>query len=243
MNDIDRALAIARQHAKCAGAINFDAVTDTQQQLVSSRAVRNIMKLLGVGAGAGLAGRGLQGLWGLLRRNSQSPLVAPSGMQTIELTPRQKKEAAATSEHGLWWYYPAATSALLGSSYGSWKVLDKLLDKRRKSDVDAELETAKQRYRSAIVGDAKTAADGTLEKDLDLLAEAYEKQAFSGYDVPGALGGVALTSSGLATLLAAVAGYRSSKSRQRRTVLERAKKQRQLSQPPASMYVQLQPGK
>ena len=126
--------------------------------------------------------------------------------------------------------------------------MDYLLDKRRKGDLDAELEQAKQEYEAALMANShgKMAADGTLAADLDRLYDAVsekkaaEKQATSMADWAGfGLGnyGVYAGASGIA---GAALAYNWAKKRQRRALIEKALKERRkrrFSSQPAAMYV------
>jgi hypothetical protein len=134
------------------------------------------------------------------------------------------------------WLLPLAGA---GTAYGGYKLVDWLLDKSRRSEMDAELEAAKQKYEEALAtqytAGRKHAADGSLAADLDKLYDKFEKQAGIGKFIAdtadfvtgghgGALtGGYGLYATGTG-LLAALATYKAMQKQQKRKTLEEAYK-------------------
>ena len=70
-------------------------------------------------------------------------------------------------------------AALMAGGYGGWKLIDHMLDRRRKQQLNNEVEKAKQMYEQALNGgaDVKIASENTLFKELDELADLAIKSA------------------------------------------------------------------
>ena len=194
-----------------------------------------LQKALGIGAtglGVGLGARGLLGLLGLGRHNvSQEDPYASS---VIDIEEEEEKQAGimdfikgryAESTQGVPWAIPAAVGAGAGGLYGGWKMMDYILDQRRSSRIDEELEEAKAEYEAALA-DTKEAADGSFSKDLDELYNNLttygEKAAASWPEMGGQAAGVYGTAAGLGALLMAIMGYKHGKKKQRKRVIDKA---------------------
>jgi hypothetical protein len=221
--------------------------------------VRNVL-LAGLGVGAGA--RGLYGLYNLINRSNRGP--EPTGFggplptempvddeeEKLKLAADGKPSWLSTgsgeSKSGIPWYLLAGVGAGAGGAYGGWKIMDMILDKRRLQAQEDDLEEAQADFRSVLTNrGVKTSADGpTLGQDLDKLydmlqekAADNEKQAASFGD----LGGKALSAYGLyggvTGLAAGLWMYNIAKKRQRRALLDKAKKERERKrferQPPA----------
>jgi hypothetical protein len=136
----------------------------------------------------------------------------------------------AETTTGVPWAMPAAVGAGAGGLYGGWKLMDYILDRRRESRLDEELEAAKTEYEEALHETAKEAADGSLASDLnqlyDNLHDCGEKTAASWPEISGQAAGVYGTGAGLGALLMALIGYTQGKKKQRRRLLERAQARR-----------------
>lgn len=144
---------------------------------------------------------------------------------------------------------PLILGAGLGGTAAGWTLSDWLLDKRRKQMMKQELEQAKQEYNDALFGKLSSVLDELYDNLQASEKRAAEKMAdpqapaapagWTGGDVAGLIGGGALTYAGVTGLAAALAAYRSAKSRSRRTLLEKAQKERQRARyeaMPSPMY-------
>jgi hypothetical protein len=147
---------------------------------------------------------------------------------------------------GVPWAIPAAVGAGAGGLYGGWRLMDYLLDRRRKANLDDELETAKLEYEAALArsSDDKEASDDSLGDDLDTLFnnidEYGEKAAASWPEIGGQAMGMYGTAAGVAALLAAILGHKYGKKRQRKKVLESAqarKRREEYKRRPDPLYV------
>jgi hypothetical protein len=78
-------------------------------------------------------------------------------------------------------FWPLAAGGGLASLYGGYKLTDKLLDMRRKAEMDTELEDAKQQYMQQVQERLKSAAhvDETDAPELldELAADGISKLA------------------------------------------------------------------
>jgi hypothetical protein len=150
----------------------------------------------------------------------------------------------AETTKGVPWAMPAAVGAGAGGLYGGWKLMDYVLDQRRKSKLDDELEEAKAEYEAALSGSDKVAADGSLASDLDQLYNSIsdygEKAAASWPEISGQAMGVYGTGAGVGALIMALIGYKQGKKKQRKTILERAQARRrreEYARRPDPLYV------
>ena len=154
-----------------------------------------------------------------------------------------KGEYAETTK-GVPWAIPAAVGAGAGGLYGGWKLMDYVLDQRRKQNLDEELETAKAEYEAALSGADKDAADGSLAADLDQLydniSEYGEKAAASWPELGGQAAGVYGAGAGVGALVMALLGYKQGRKKQRRRILARAqarKRREEYQRRPDPLYV------
>jgi hypothetical protein len=86
---------------------------------------------------------------------------------------------SVTKKDSLWWYMPSMLAAGLGGGYGGWKVVDKIMDKRRQGEVQDELEAAQADYRAALESHLKVGSDSEIGNALDALYAKMEKASFS----------------------------------------------------------------
>jgi hypothetical protein len=234
--------------------------------------MQDIGKLALMSAGAGAAGRGLMGLYNVLKRN----VVDPKPTQHLAVMPlpipeEEEKRGGvmdllrnpgATSVEGLPYYYPAMAMGGLAGGYGGWKVIDTILNARRKQDVNADVEQARGDFQQALLGQyddreegqgktqaiPKAAADEGMLKlgeDLDRLFDLLEKQAglldslTPSADTLGRAAGLYGTYALPTALLAGYAAFKAGEKHTRRAVLEKALKQRaarRQAMQPAEIY-------
>jgi hypothetical protein len=191
--------------------------------------------------GLGMGIRGAQGLANVVQRNMAPPAPVPPTMNIVKHKVPEKEKVATLSLHpgdstqvGDWvGTLPIKATAMLGGAYGGYKLTDWLMDKRRKADLQAELAKVRAQYEAALSGNVKTAAEGSLAKDLDELAECVVKKA----DLSGQLGGGYLTVAGLAAILSGLAGYRAAKSTNTKPILNKAREQQLRGQEVQPIYV------
>ena len=147
--------------------------------------------------------------------------------------------------------YPGMAAASAGGAYGGYKLMDYLLQKRRKSQGTTEEEKARQEYEQALLDQQKSKLGQVLDDVFDLL----EKQGDSP-EVPapapvgppsnplhphnlGAMGGgYLLTAGGIAAIAAAMA-YNATKKRSEGELLRKAYEKHQREQAaihPAPIY-------
>lgn len=251
---ISRVVSASRNHAQAtkSSAANFESTLAQLQQLSSSelqrRALSNVGKLTLGAAGGAAALRGLMGLAGLVQSNVSQPVQSVPQAMTIDIPvddeerkqkPRSygRKFSAdasflkgdlASSLGNIPWYYPAMFGGgVLGAAAG-YHGADKLMDWRRKKDVELELAKAKAEYEAALASATghKRAENSELGTNLDTIYDAWEKVSGVLSDIGGhAVGGYGVYSAATG-LAGAIAAYNWAKKRQRRRVLEQAQKAR-----------------
>lgn len=166
-------------------------LVDQRTGLLNKQLLQNALKIFGVGAGLGLVGRGAQGMYNLGRRNLGTPTA---GQKPIQIgVPGEEEEekyagwlgdlfsggmATNISEHPL---SPITGIAAAGTgAVGGWKLMDYILDKQRKKELEGELDMAKEDYEGALQS-AHSKAASELGQDLDRLFDlVQEKQATFG---------------------------------------------------------------
>lgn len=261
MENLAKVLTASRAHSapvrKSANDSFYNAVQAAAAQQLQNQALQNAGMIGAVGLGAGAAGRGISGLVQLIRRNMNKPKRNYPASIPVDMPLGQEEEpkmAGATdflrgdyaqSVKGVPWAIPAAVGAGAAGLGAGWSAMDYLLDKRRKGDLDAELERAKMEYEAALTANShKQAADGSLAADLDKLydavKEANEKKANSWTDMAGQGAGLYGVYAGASGLGAAYLAYQWDKKRQRRALIDKALKDRRkkrFSSQPAAMYV------
>lgn len=143
-------------------------------------------------------------------------------------------DSTPTSEYSIPWVLPAHVAGGLGGAYTGWKLMDHILDKRRKSELDEQVDSAKNEFQQAILSQHerprsarfKIGTENSLGAALDELAgKFFQKLATTGGDVVGKSLGTYGTYAGLSALLAGSLAYGAAKKRQNRTLLERAQKE------------------
>lgn len=158
-----------------------DAVQKNYNQELKAKTFNNILKVLGLSLGAGIATRGYLGLRDNLTekpvkqfRTVDMPIPYP------EENEKEKEKKAdndlATSSYGLDYYIP---SMVLGAplAFGAgWKGVDALLARKKKQETEAELEEAKKNYEKSLLGAYKKAIDSALTNAFNSL----EKKAGQG---------------------------------------------------------------
>jgi hypothetical protein len=232
---------------------------DPMNDRLIADAQKKLMLLLGGGLALGGAARGGMGLLNLARRNAPQP--APSKPLTLGIPDEEedlkyaedKQASGGRGQTRSWpmggdaknlmqipWFPPAAMAAGLGGIYGGWNIFDKLMDERRESEQEQELENAKLQFSQALQGPtgAKTAGDNELGRELDGLFDEI-KQAMENDDLMSDLtksanwGGPLGQAAGLYGIYALLAGgmagnyaYNRAKKRTGPKVLEEAMKRR-----------------
>lgn len=178
----------------------------------------------------------------------------PKGRHLQEMLKESiEKEAAInivspgiTKKRGLWWYYPALLGAGAAGAAGGWKLIDNIMDARRRKEMDDEVAEAKGSFRDALTSQYKEGSDSELGCALDELYGKLQKQALTqgiknmvgpnnrGTGL-GMYASYAIPSSILGYLLVKGLADKGSKAKR----LEKAQKQRALTQQklrPAELY-------
>jgi len=221
---------------------------------LKTQALKDLGRIAVISAGAGAGARGIYGLLNLVRRNVRTrkptyPAVSPLPLpvpakEDEEEEPELAKAAGwlgdffkgnkATTPIGIPWYQPAAMVGGLAAGGLGWHLVDKILDKRRKEEVDSQVERERERFRGALVGQydepVKISSDEPMEKlaaDLDALYDlCMEKQALFNPDTAGATLGTYGYYAVPASLMAGWFAYSAARKRQRKNVLKKALERR-----------------
>lgn len=201
---------------------------------------------LGVGAGA----RSLLGVRDLLLggRNrlgyampvpTRLPVPVPEITEDEEEEPLRKTAALISKEAQLRWQVPASAALGIGGVAGGWKLMDAILDSRRRAEIDQELADVQSEYEEALRDQYEAALTkrGALDDIFEKLA-ALEKQGFNWPDAWEAAIGTYLTALGATTTAGAVGGYHWAKARGRKRKLEEAlqRRKRLASGQPEPLY-------
>lgn len=225
-----------------ANAIQSAAANQMQRDTL-----RKALHFVAAAGGIGMGVRGLAGLAGMLHSNRPKPMsaVSPIVLEVPVHNGEEERKYAfdfgkfmkgdnAVTPAGIPWAMPAFVLGGGAAGYGGWKLMDSLLERRRKDELEGELDMARKDFHNALhaqaLGGAKAAtAEPTLNEKLDRLFDMTEKAA-NVFEQPGHYAGVAAgmygTIGGLATIGTALAVYNAMKKRQERSLVERAQKTR-----------------
>jgi len=242
------------------GAASFVDMQAQLQRQLRSEAMRDILNTALLGAGVAGTARGGQGLWNLLTRSGKK-LRTRSSVAHLPVPYRpsfkdeQDKTAAdkqaidtpkpgVTSKPGLWWYMPSMLGAGALGGYGGWKLIDHVLDKRRRQEIDDEVDESRNEFQEALISQYKRGSDSALGVALDELYNKMNKESFDLDSIVspdtrgralGAYATYAIPSSILGYLLVKGLADRGSRGK----ILEKAQRNRALKQQqsrPAELY-------
>lgn len=255
----------------------MDAVAQRQLRADAWRDVRNISL---AGLGAGVAGRGVLGLLGMFKKPlaersslNASVMPLPYPVEDDETPDRiaapkraedlvVKAGLAVSSKAGLPWYATAGMLGGLGSMALGWKLTDSVLDRVRRREREAELEKARQEFRSSLLmqydaplspagsdpARPKAAAAVTaLDQIFDTIVAAIsqtEKQAVDWRNMLGAGIGTYAAVGSLGALIAGGLVYEKARKRSQRAVLEKAlqrRDRRRFMQSPTQIFAVPEP--
>ncbi len=225
------------------------AVDQAAAGQMQSDAFRDMRNLALLGAGAGVAGRGVVGLVNLLKgtrpstKRLQGPAELPMPVPYHPDEEEQLKTAGITEKTSLPYYGPGMMLAGLAGAGIGWKGADMVLDHRRQAERQQELEKARSEFHDVLLsqydqpyaqgsGQAriKSAGDGAaIATELDNLFNDFEKCATMA-DIGGKALGMYGTYASLAALMGGTWAFDKAKRRSRRAVLESALKKRQQQQ-------------
>lgn len=202
-------------------------------------------KPLGIAAGVGLLGGGLLGYASRRRKKKQlDDDVKEAAVENAQpnLFERALRGTNAVTEQHIPWYLPGMVGGGLLGTAGGYFAADKIIDKKRKADLQAEVDAAKEEYQQALLANyqpgqipvQKHAAAHGVGVQLDRLADMLgitvdtplEKVAnleqLLGRGL-GLYGAVALPTA----MLAGLASYGYTRERSSDKLLEEALKQRE----------------
>lgn len=151
----------------------------------------------------------------------------------------------ATKPSGVPWALPATVLGGAAGAAGGWKLVDYLLDKRRKAEIEQDVNQAQQEFQQALQssygsGEKAASQQAGLGAELDALYDQFQQtvQKTAGFmDDAGLAAGVVGTGMGSLGMLAALMSYQEASKRRRSTILNKARTawQRRMwrDQPPA----------
>lgn len=249
--------ALDAVHQRCKQAAGFtDAVQMQHGATLRGDALKQLGRLLLTGAGVGMAGRGLYGLAQLTKRNLSPPTGLSNPTVSVDvpypaamLPPEEEEEKVAgfanfmqgdyaKNPAGIPWMIPATVLGGGASIYGGWKLMDSILDARRKAELKGDVDDARNDFQQALLSEYdrpvqtpsldKIASDDSLGADLDRLFLAVKKAGLLEDTLHGS--GIATglygTAAGVAGLAAALGAYNATKKRREQELLAKAHKMR-----------------
>jgi hypothetical protein len=216
-----------------------------------SRALQLVLAGLLGGAALGGTVTGLSGLHKMMKR--PEPPTIPQELEMEMPVPEKRAEATQSpsvgvgtgdwwhGEHGkspadLWWTIPATVGAATVGTLGMSGLVEHLLKKKRKDQMNQELQDASQQFQSSMLGQYKKSSADPLDRLFDKI-EKRSALSFEGDqhgNIPAAnaaewapLGvGAGITAAGLIAALAARGAYRASEGGTQEDLLNKAVKQR-----------------
>ena len=178
------------------GEISIDDIQTQFQKQLRGEAKRDILNTFLLSAGVAGTARGGQGLWNLLIRGRNKlrsrPGVAPLPVPYRPSFRNEEEEKEAqfpreqpkvvpgsgpTSKPGLGWYMPAMLGAGALGGLGGWKLIDQILDRRRRKEIDDEVNESRNEFQEALMSQYKQGSDSELGVALDELYLKMQKSA------------------------------------------------------------------
>ncbi len=201
---------------------------------------KDVVKYLGLGLGAGVAGRAALGIAGAATAKTPKPPVGQPVYLDVPFPDDREKPAGflagdnATTASGVPWHFPALMTGVPVAAALGWKGLDAVLDARRKSKMRQETDQAKQEFEQALMSQydrpKQASADAPLGEVLEVLfgrvKEGISQLLSLSDDTKGMGVGAAGAYAGLSGGLAAMLAYNMTKKHQRRKLLEKAEQLR-----------------
>lgn len=183
---------------------------DPAQALRNAKAIQSVLGLGLAGLGVGAGARGMLGIRRLLWPEQHSlapsspvpsslPIMLPRIEEEEEREgeePLRKAAAALKAADPQWWQVPStmckaalqawqipASAVLAGSGLaGGWTLMDKILDARRKSEQNRELEDAQQEYEDIIRRQYELSMKSADAQGLDAVFDSREQLTKCGGD-------------------------------------------------------------
>jgi len=130
-----------------------------------------------------------------------------------------------------WWQIPASAALGMGGVAGGWKVIDAMLDSRRRAELNQELQDAQRDYEDALRAQYEQALlkQGCLDGIFARIQEFEKRSNQWGRvlrDIWEGLLGTYATAAGGSAVMGGIGGYHWARSRSRRRALEQAMKTR-----------------
>lgn len=252
------AVDAVKAHCKSAVAGFTEAVQAQHGAGLRRDALHQLGRLLLTGAGVGMAGRGLLGVLQLTKRNLSPPQGLGGDIVPVDVpypaAEEEEKVAGvsnffkgdyAKSPWGIPAMLPATVIGGTASIYGGWKLMDAVLDARRRAELNEDVDAAKSEFQQALLSEydrphktPKLASDQSLGDDLDKLYRNVKAAGMLEDTLHGAGIGTGLygTAAGIAGIAAAVGAYQATRKRREQELLRKAHKirlrQRWNTQPP-----------
>jgi hypothetical protein len=187
--------------------------------------------------GAGVALRGAQGLWNLWsrpRKKRKQPVqaVIPLPVKQADFLEDLIGVGAQTSAE-VPWSTGAKLVAVPAALYGGYRVMDAILDARRREDMRRDVQEAKQRFHTALLSQhkkpVKLAADAdALTKCAAALDDLYDTlvDGIKQGSLPATFTRSLMALAVPVSAVVAMATYEQAKKRQDRQLLEEAERRR-----------------
>jgi hypothetical protein len=197
----------------------------------SSDTVQKMLAVLGITAGLGAAGRGLQGVANLAKpKRNYSPMTEIRAPMPY-LAEEEDEEEVSKYAEAPWWQIPAVAGAGAAGLYGGYKGMDMLLDNQRTKGHEDELEKAKKEFYQAMLersqkqgSDDSQSLGGTLDRLFDAV---QEKQSFAGLPSWNEAKGGYATYVGASALISGLMMHDMMQKKTRRSLMEKAKQERE----------------
>jgi hypothetical protein len=225
--------------------------SDSEASGARSRALQLVLAGLLGGAALGGTVTGISGLSKMMRR--PEPPTIPQELEMEMPVPEKQAEAApidsvpfmggdwwsgahAKSPADLWWTIPAVAGATTAGTLGMSSLMEHLIKKKRKDQMNQELQDASQKFQSSMLGQYKKSSADPLDKLFDQI----EKKSALSFEpdkngiIPATnlaewapLGvGAGITAAGLLAALAARGAYRTSSGNTQEDLLNKALQQK-----------------
>jgi hypothetical protein len=217
-----------------------------------------VLSALLLGGGIGAGARSLMGARNMLSKRPEVDIQSSIPTNIPVTIPRPPEKAAglgARADGGVnWWEYPTGVGGAAAGLYGGWKLVDWLMNERRKRQLKSDLDTSRGSYEKAIqeqLNLANFSKSASLDSVYDAYNETVAGQIKESLDIArgvqdvahGSLGAY-LTALAATTGLSGVGAYEWVRSRSKAKALEeaiKARRQQRSAPQPVTAYPQLAP--
>ena len=224
-------------------AYQVEAATPAEASNAHNSALRLALAALLGGAAVGGTVTGISGLHKLL---SEPEVKTPPQELEMEMPVPVKRASDPidvgsgrwwNNEHArgsgdVWWTIPAVAGGAIGGTLGMSALMEHLIKKKRKAEMDTQLQTAKSDFQNSLMGQYKQSSADPLDSLFDIIEKRASLHDANGLlssdwkEYAPLLAGGGITAGGILAAIAARGAYKTEEGRTNEDLLQKALKQR-----------------